>query len=1508
MTCLLLIIAEKSFAARCAVDVHPIDILNLLRTGLGLPIFRLPSRKQVPSGIIGQSWTQLVRQESMIRYLLLLEASPTEEMRCLDCIGEARIHESDRLSDGSAHGHSARRLILELFLPKFQLLMEDWESHGTEEFTRVSTDTLRSTASTCVLGCLLLSLITDANLLQLQEQLQGILKILTKFALAQLRVGVETQDLVESMLQAIQPYLPESNSAELAHLLEHNSKLHQLFDEVVDCLRLRQSVFEDVAIVRVDDPMDVDDMFDTQRSRPRESEFGEALARRDLSMALSPAAFYSTAMAQLVLVSASSKMSKANTGIPPGFVEYLVGLNPRETLLGRQVIRDILQSDLPIQRTDLPRLLEHIGEILSFPEYVCCEVALGLCLDVLTSLVSLWTNPEEGDVVENAIQLYEWLIDVVLPKRRPSPNVQMGLANLLSELMRVHPSYGETRQLPSVRTCLFEILQKGPIPVKFHIAEKLPNLFGLFVLKHHNGILIDLLPSLPSDPDWAEGIAFRLKVLGALASRWSTLIRLCTYYILEVPGRLSDSIKHATRCLADVSKALGLGNTRELFQLFASQLLYTWLASEPIEKFPFEIFGYKSLQEFVKDNQDEITALMTMRDQDDGVLNISHLLDVSAEELLQNCFSRIIAYSVAHDISIPHSANAKKYVTGEARIRKRLGKELFFDLVNRQFADIIALFFNLIDQEEQIVEKSFTKDPSLHYAAEALNHIKSMSSSEVALPPNQQPAFKARYLTSEIEHLCGRTEYEVADLYSPAMVVFIARHIINTIHPALGSLHTCAVLRKLRVLIALSGVTALQGYPIEMLLQAVRPFITDSECANDAIGITQYLLSRGSPHLSTSPSFVAGISLTILASLRAFLESSPASTTQQSQYRSTISKAQSFHMWLGSYLAEYNPTGLEGSSEAAFRKIIQSAHAFRAEGNADSETAESELLLELLDDERSGRRLLNKPSRTLGFSLLYNNFKQPTSFRNDVLGSDDSAVAFAPTIWNFCQDSPMNGSFLVWAAKIIGRAFAATGHIHQQLLQESGLRHIMEIGSPPLNKRPSKACLLQLLQNLTLGDNFQTAGLAEAVLRVIVTRPDTPLDDTETSICRESLSNSLYIASDWTPYHAPASDMLILQANAPIDPFGADSIAQPHWPRMLAISLVQSVPSETILYALQRLLRDAEGFAEEAFPFIVHLVLSLQFDGSQTAKRQLSKSLRLWLGSEQVMEASHIKLLMNTLLYLRAQSLPRETSSADRMHWLEVDYTKASEAAARCGMFKTALLFVEISVSESTRTSRRSSAGKSTEPQDILFLIFKHIDDPDIFYGLQQSASLATVLERLEYENDGMKSLAFRGAQYDVHLRRKDKSSTSDAQSLVNALGMLSLDGLSHSLLQSQQTISMDAHSMKRMFQTARKLEQWDLPMPASYDNEDFTMYRTFQAVNLSEDRSSIVRTVEEGLRSTLSDLVQITTKADNIHTSLQTLAALTEMDEVLSASSSEQFEEILARFHGRSHWMRTGK
>jgi ataxia telangiectasia mutated family protein len=333
-----------------------------------------------------------------------------------------------------------------------------------------------------------------------------------------------------------------------------------------------------------------------------------------------------------------------------------------------------------------------------------------------------------------------------------------------------------------------------------------------------------------------------------------------------------------------------------------------------------------------------------------------------------------------------------------------------------------------------------------------------------------------------------------------------------------------------------------------------------------------------------------------------------------------------------------------------------------------------------------------------------------------------------------------------------------------------------------------------------------------------------------------------------------------------------------------------------------------EGFAEQAFPFILHQILSTQFEGQQSTRKQLSIALSNWFCNCAAIHKTNLKLLINSILYLRTQPLPREKSSADRMHWLEIDYIAAANAATQCGMFKTALLFVEESCSGVTKSSRRSSSAKSHEPTELLLTIFQSIDDPDLYYGVQQDASLSTILARLEYEKDGPRSLAFRGAQYDSHVRSQDSKSAQEAEHLIKALDVLSLAGLSHSLLQAQQTMGMSITIMESMYQTARKLEQWDLPVPSSGSNNAATIYKVYQGVHVAADRASILQAVDEGLSCTMTGLVPNDLSAGALHSSLQSLAVLTEMDEILSAQGSEQFEEMLSRFQNRSDWMKTGR
>ncbi|KAA8567672.1 hypothetical protein EYC84_008145 [Monilinia fructicola] len=1469
--------ADRLFIARYGHHLRPSYFVALLRTSLGLPKLPIYLNSRRIGGALSQAWQYHLDGEKVLRYLLLLDngAPVGADFVCGSCPNSKADHDVIFEVD-SAHFSSTRKLILEFLLSKYNELLQIWRNFNTERSPQVSNDMYRGSLNTCITGLLLLPHFASANSEQLSilgEDIRGLSDELLEFLRkSDARDFHATQEFIDTLLQTIQPHLPPCNSAQFRQVAKHNSQLLQFLSLVTGEIKRRRLGPESLSALD-DDPMDIDDEFSTQRSHSGMESQKMNIPRRAMALEMSSSSFYMDTIGRLMLATEMHELPESCT-VPTPFIDELVSMKDEEILSCRPLMRDVLQSDLVLDETDAYQLLQRVGSILSSAEFMTSEVAMCACLDVLIGLLPIWSVEEENSFGVHAKQLYDFLISRI-QHNKASTVVQLGIVSLLRQLLRTNQNYGNAPSRPSPRTSLLELLEKGNASTQFFIGDQLSEIFELFTLKEHDKIFVDVLEILPCDPEFLEGIALRLYVLAKLASRWSTLLRRCIYHIFETPGRISDSIRHAARCLANVTSALALPSPQELFALFAPQILYTWLEIETMDEIPYQIFGFATLSDLLAFAQEEASALMMMRGHDTQLDHLAELLKIPAVQLLQKCFAKIMAYCIANDITTPPSSD-KKHISGETRLKKRLGQELFLECVNLHFTDILATLFNIIDQEQN-VEKSFAKDESLVYAAAIMVKIKSLSSSEVTLPANQQPAFKAKYLSHEIKHLCARTVHQASDLYTPSLVAFIARKLLKTIHPALGSLHACSVLRKLRVLISLAGSAVTQGYPLEMLLRSIRPFIKDPECADDAIGILQYLLSQGSEYLKSSPPFVASITLSILGSLRVFMQESRSSTTQESQHQATMSKAQKFHLWVGKFASEYESPVLVGSLSTSFKSLVACAQQVRAIGNAERGTVESTLLDQLLEDEKNGGALLTLPARKLALSMLCSEFQHPTSFRTDIYGGDAAAEERAAVVWKSCRGQSSNKQYMSWAARILGRAFAATGHVHHELftriyvIQYEGFQGIIQ-------------------------NDRSAVGIAETALRVIVTTSDEQILE----IGRQTLSLPVFEASAWNPYPVPPCEI----AN-PVDGLGslrdnleADSILSSNWLRDLSIALVRAVPQDPILCALAPVLRDIPEFADQAFPFILHLVLSTDFPAQKNNRDQISSAFAVWFSKSQSVEKNNLKTLINSILYLRTQPLPHEKSSADRLYWLNLDCLKVATAAIHCGMFKTALIFVEEHQSIPVKSSRRSSMMKDGSeapelPTDLLLAIFENIDDPDLYYGVQQTANLSTILARLEYERDGAKSLAFRGAQYDSHFKQQDPRAAQDAQSLVKALDMLSLSGLSHSLLQAHQNSGIAGTSLDSMFRTARKLEQWDIPVPAS-DNHSVTIYKAFQAAHVATSRGTFMKAINEGLHGTMERLVRDDLSAGALHESLRTLAALSEMDEVLSSQGSEEFQEIL--------------
>jgi ataxia telangiectasia mutated family protein len=1243
--------------------------------------------------------------------------------------------------------------------------------------------------------------------------------------------------------------------------------------------------------------------------------------RHDLQASTEAGAIHVCCSSFLRLVSSVGDMLEDEQDhIPSEFVEYIATLPEADLLRSRQLVQAVLGSRFSISRADCLKLLERLSEALIDPrarEYNTSEVANGMVVDVLIGTTQVWTldttDREAQDLYENVEALYAYYAkDLEKSGVRRSPGLQIRVAAFFHGLLRHHPGFGQNRKVPSVRTSLFELLLHGEMTVKYHIAERLPGIFEDFVLSEHDKILQDVDSSLPSDDEWLEGIAIRLLVLSNLASRWHTLLRQCVYRLFATAGSIMGVAQHARRCISQVAKSRNMSDSQSLFRLFAPQIVYTWLDRErKFAEMPYSTFGYETLAELLRDIESEAVGQAIMRGLQDEVKYLAEQLGTTVTEVLVRNMSKAAAYTISWDTCRGYARN-KSMPSNSNLLRDLVGKDRYIPLIQKQFPQVLGHILQTIDQEER-VNKQLSKRPAFEITAKALAEMEGISHSTLDLNIGIEPAFNAYYLFDQLERLCRRTGDNVVEFWSPSIYTLVIRMILDRMHPALGSLYARSLIRKIRIVVALAGPVAYEGYPLQMTLQSLRPFLTEVQCAEDTVGIMQYLFSHGTPFLRSNLNFVTGIGLSVLISIRVFLGSSQESTTQQSQYMATMTTATRFHKWFTDYLKTY-ADGLSNneshSSIKAFKLITLAASQVRTEGNSVRGSEESNLLREILDDVRSGRRLLNNTSREVALDLLCQNFQPAPTARDDMLGSDDQASEFAPHVWESCQRNNVGDGYLLWAARVLGRAFSAHGYVkrntaHSQPWSAQKMRPEDRPG------RVSRSAIVKEIVGLFYSDDRGEVSLAENALRLVISHLPSAsgsyvaeLNDIIPEPIGKALGSPVPAEEEPNPSQVRET---VQQCAAP-----TDTKAVSEWIRDLAISLCREASQDPVLGALPTLLAGISHMAEKLFPYILHLVLLREFDGRRTVHQAISANTMAWFSQRCSAYVPYMRILVQSILYLRSQPVPKEVTRVDRDRWLELDYLIASEAATECGMYRSALLFAETSSGQPKvrSVSRRSSVLVEAPklPVDLQLSIYKNLDEPDSFYGVDRGSSLTSVIDRLDYEGDGIKSLLFRGARLDSQFRRTNALLPPDSRGMVKSLIMLNMNSVTHSLLSNDQFREIGNDVVENTLHTARKLGQWDIKAPDMNHTEASTLFKAFQGLHYATSVAAAKESFNSQFLSTMGALSGTSGSSTSNKARLRTLATLTEADDVISIGHRDHLLDIWDRMKGRESWMRAGE
>ncbi|KAK3680137.1 Serine/threonine-protein kinase tel1 [Recurvomyces mirabilis] len=1420
---------------------QPSDIVRLINACIGHSCHRTSHNELRCWTKIGQAWTVYRTQDELIAYLLLEDRDHDSWLANLD--GNCNATQTS-LQIGSIQDES---IVLTRYISDVQKAQELWLRWRDDRARSIGSDRvvfLYQAICTIAFSVYDSAFQDERRQLQLKELLEKLLFSVVTF----LSTTDCTQEIFDNVITSATCHLPG------LHVSDTRPAAVSQAQDMLCChlsLAIQGRRREQASYGKEIGDMDLDDEFESQHSRNLGDagiscdELGNDAQMKYSILALrANTALYALAVSSTV----SFRQDTAPQSQTPArmVVDYIKSLSAADLIASRATLAVILQHDVPLDNEIAYTLLDDLADrILEAEEFDRSEPALCTILTVMSSLLPLLIQTEHEKLLSLGQDAYNYFVDAV-EHDKLSAEGQRHFAAYLLQVCNIDADYGSEGAVQSARTSLFKLVQKGKISVQFYLANNVHSIFGHYVLSAHNQIFDDLQKNLTDEFACTEGLAIRLMYLSRLGAAWHTLLRQCVYYIFETAGLVKIAGSYAARCISELTTALGFDSAQRLFRLFASQLLYTWLAGEKrtLNSLPYAAFRYANLEELLRDNEAEVTAQLLMRGRDDGLHIMAKCVGVPPKDLALRSFAKIAAYTIAWDITDSSSTGVTN-AAQEGKLRQLVGgKETEISIMAEQFPVIVGNFHASMQQED-VEDQWLEKRAAYGAAAKALARIKSHSYSARQLPLSQQPSFKSKFLPDQIERLCRRTGHDPVQPWDASSFALAARMLIDSIDRALGPLHSSQVLRKLRILISTAGNIACSGFPLQMLLHSIRPFLSESHCADDALGILKYLLEQGQSYLETEdPSLMHGFICVVILQMRAHSTTRQDSTTQETQHRETVQRMEAFQAWLVQYVARSSMQSGAHPDRTLFAKILETVH---LPGTAQKDTAESALLLVLLRQLSQNEPLMERSRCIEALSLLTADFEVPMLIQEDCLNDGAACAQYADSLWLLSSLSKPGASFASWSGGVLGRAYAYTGVRRMNNNRDpKALAHAQKTAKEPTAS--SRATILRSLTDLLMASDRAQAGLADWTLRTISSNIE---HDAERLAFEKMLPRSLvYAIQHGAPGYVPHTARAHLnieqggRSELRLALLSPNSVSDRDWCVGLASALCRLASHVPLLASLNALLASIAGLAEGLLPSIVHLVLADEIDREQISRIELSSALAQELGQQDEASRSRQRLLIRLVLYLRWQSWPGEATKADRIQWLEVDLLSAARAASRCGLPNAALLLAE-SIPPTTNNPKRSSGRVSLSqlqpagiPNELLLSIFKQVEEPDSFYGVQQTASLGTVIERLDYEGNGLNSLMYQSAQMDGAMRSMHSTSADASMAMMPSLNAMDLHGLRYALLAGP--LANTASSSAKMFDAARQLQQWDIQAPQNDSNPAAIRFSAFQELSRASDRAQI--------------------------------------------------------------------
>ena len=835
-------------------------------------------------------------------------------------------------------------------------------------------------------------------------------------------------------------------------------------------------------------------------------------------------------------------------------------------------------------------------------------------------------------------------------------------------------------------------------------------------------------------------------------------------------------IKLAVLSITDI---LRLPSARALFEVFKLELLRTWwLYKFDILKFPYTLFEFNSLEEFLISNANDLFSITLSSSIDNGfeINFLTDLLKIPTLSLLSDCLPLCISFSFMKGGIRSDIFNKLKSFFGES----------FSPVINQRLVFVVLEIIRHVDlSSEEPLLTLVANTPIYHF----------ISRDSLKIPCSAQTTISLSTALQLIDQLVNKYSARVHSFWDEQMAYFLTRQLVVPLHDFPDFTQQVLNLRRLKFLLA---ILAREGqydrlcllFPLASLLVSnLSSFLSSNE-----FGETVSLFLS----FPAYESFDEIISLQLVIKIVSFIRLG----ILRGQSGDLIKKIQS------SLMVIRTRPKLQYLLRGFIAILEQQENALSAKSISTLLNDEYEMKFCVTDIHYFDLfRLLSRVVECVGYQEMKPETNAAKVLSNAVLNNS-----------HFESEG-----FRMWCAKYLARYYLCNGP-GQTILSITSLYENEETSLIMLrNYDRSMSCLLDLMIKYINTGSQRIAAYGEVILGVLLRKCIEKKEELTELFNVDQFLNlySSYILD--LDFHSclfflyPKKDRNIfgLSLDEVISelPTLLHDCPQNGWACQLFLAIIEELSKVSNVFSLFAIFVTKEAkFASDALPWVIVIYITFL---KETA---FFKVYNLLHEFEKLEHANNetTKLFIQILLVIRSEAKQHLHYFEDL--YLKLDLLKFYEAALKSKLYKTALMIFE---------DHHSNTWMDVNwflHQPNLFSIYESIDSEDLVYGLPEETTLEYAIRMTNTGSNAYERLMYQSSIFDADISFNQKT---EGEGILKSLIRSGMTGIS----KYADNGRIELNDEKSAFEWSWKLNKWDLPSPVKAELQHEFLYKYLKQI-----------------------------------------------------------------------------